>query len=242
MPVQALLVALRAPLARLLPVWYHRCACWALGIRLMTDSSVPGWASIVIPVYFLGGLQMLALGMAFIERPRLLMIDELSLGLAPVIVEQLLPIVRDLAAAGTTIIIVEQSVNLALTIARTAYFMEKGEIRFSGRTADLLDRPDLLRSVFLEGAGGGAANADGSGLPLIEPLVRGSILAHGPENILRFMGRPCCSDGLPRVTFKGQLKSNIKRFETGLRITSLIVGITVGVLSARSILKQGRKK
>ena len=95
---------------------------------------------------------MLALGMAFIEQPRLLMIDELSLGLAPAIVEQLLPIVRDIAAQGTTIILVEQSVNLALTIAQTAYFMEKGEIRFHGPTAELLERPDVLRSVFLEGA------------------------------------------------------------------------------------------
>ncbi len=102
-----------------------------------------------------GQQQMLALGMAFIERPRLLMIDELSLGLAPAIVEQLLPIVRDIAAQGTTIILVEQSVNLALTIAQTAYFMEKGEIRFHGPTAELLQRPDVLRSVFLEGAAKG---------------------------------------------------------------------------------------
>jgi len=105
-----------------------------------------------------GQQQMLALGMAFIERPRLLMIDELSLGLAPAIVEQLLPIVRDIAAQGTTIILVEQSVNLALTIAQTAYFMEKGEIRFHGPTAELLERPDVLRSVFLEGAQAGMNN------------------------------------------------------------------------------------
>ncbi|MDQ1458427.1 MAG: branched-chain amino acid transport system ATP-binding protein livF, partial [Actinomycetota bacterium] len=99
-----------------------------------------------------GQQQMLALGMAFIELPRLLLIDELSLGLAPAIVEQLLPLVRDMAAQGTTIVLVEQSVNLALTIAETAFFMEKGEIRFHGPTAELLERPDVLRSVFLEGA------------------------------------------------------------------------------------------
>jgi branched-chain amino acid transport system ATP-binding protein len=104
-----------------------------------------------------GQQQMLALGMAFIERPRLLMIDELSLGLAPAIVEQLLPIVSDISAQGTTIILVEQSANLALTIAHTAYFMEKGEIRFNGPTAELLRRPDVLRSVFLEGASKGMA-------------------------------------------------------------------------------------
>ncbi len=100
-----------------------------------------------------GQQQMLALSMAFLTKPRLLMIDELSLGLAPVVVEQLLPVLRDIKSQGTTIILVEQSVNVALTVAETAYFMEKGEIRFSGKTEELLNRPDLLRSVFLEGAG-----------------------------------------------------------------------------------------
>ena len=99
-----------------------------------------------------GQQQMLALGMAFLARPRLLLIDELSLGLAPVIVEQLLPIVEAIRQQGTTVILVEQSVNLALTIAETAFFMEKGEIKFHGPTAELLERPDVLRSVFLEGA------------------------------------------------------------------------------------------
>jgi branched-chain amino acid transport system ATP-binding protein len=92
---------------------------------------------------------MLALGMAFIAKPRVLLIDELSLGLAPVIVGQLLPLVRRLADDGVAVILVEQSVNVALTLAERAYFMERGTIRFSGPTADLLNRPDLLRSVFL---------------------------------------------------------------------------------------------
>jgi branched-chain amino acid transport system ATP-binding protein len=103
-----------------------------------------------------GQQQMLALGMALISKPRLLMIDELTLGLAPVVVEQLLPVVREVQKQGTTVILVEQSVNLALTLAERAYFMEKGEVRFQGPTAELLERPDILRSVFLEGAG--AAN------------------------------------------------------------------------------------
>ncbi|MBX3313091.1 MAG: MFS transporter [Actinobacteria bacterium] len=98
-----------------------------------------------------GQQQMLALAMAFLDRPRLLMIDELSLGLAPTIVEQLLDVVRTLRDQGTTIILVEQSVNVALTVADRAYFMEKGEIRFEGPTSELLDRPDVLRSVFLTG-------------------------------------------------------------------------------------------
>ncbi|HEY4378342.1 MAG TPA: ATP-binding cassette domain-containing protein, partial [Acidimicrobiales bacterium] len=102
-----------------------------------------------------GQQQMLALAMAFLVRPRLLMIDELSLGLAPVVVQQLLDVVRAFRDDGTTIILVEQSVNIALTVADTAYFMEKGEIRFHGPTRELLARPDVLRSVFLEGAAKG---------------------------------------------------------------------------------------
>jgi ABC-type branched-subunit amino acid transport system ATPase component/MFS family permease len=105
-----------------------------------------------------GQQQMLTLGMAFMSRPRLLMIDELSLGLAPVVIEQLLDVVRAMRDQGTAIILVEQSVNVALTVADTAYFMEKGEIRFHGPTAELLDRPDVLRSVFLEGATKGLAS------------------------------------------------------------------------------------
>jgi branched-chain amino acid transport system ATP-binding protein len=99
-----------------------------------------------------GQQQMLALGMAFVAKPRVLLIDELSLGLAPVIVGQLLPIVQRVADQGTAVILVEQSVNVALTVAQRAYFMERGAIRFSGPTAELLDRKDLLRSVFLSGA------------------------------------------------------------------------------------------
>ena len=99
-----------------------------------------------------GEQQMLSLSQAFIAKPKLLMIDELSLGLAPTIVEQLLDIVRAIHDQGTTIILVEQSVNVALRIAERAVFMEKGEIRFFGSTADLLERPDILRSVFLQGA------------------------------------------------------------------------------------------
>jgi ABC-type branched-subunit amino acid transport system ATPase component len=90
--------------------------------------------------------------MAFVAKPRVLLIDELSLGLAPVIVGQLLPIVQRVADQGTAVILVEQSVNVALTVAERAYFMERGAIRFSGPTSELLDRKDLLRSVFLSGA------------------------------------------------------------------------------------------
>ncbi|MEN9504334.1 MAG: hypothetical protein RI958_260 [Actinomycetota bacterium] len=106
-----------------------------------------------------GQQQMVALGMALIARPRVLLIDELSLGLAPVIVGQLLPVVRRLADDGVAVVLVEQSVNVALTVADRAYFMERGRIRFSGPTSELLGRTDLLRSVFLSGASAGDAAA-----------------------------------------------------------------------------------
>lgn len=109
-----------------------------------------------------GQQQMLALAMALIARPRVLLIDELSLGLAPVIVGELLPVVRRLAAEGTAVILVEQSVNVALTVAERAYFMERGRIRFSGPTSELLERPDLLRSVFLSPASVGEATEAGA--------------------------------------------------------------------------------
>jgi branched-chain amino acid transport system ATP-binding protein len=107
-----------------------------------------------------GEQQMLALSMSLIAKPKLLMIDELSLGLAPSIVGLLLDVLRKIHAQGTGIILVEQSINVALSIAERAYFMEKGEVRFSGPTAELLDRGDILRAVFLEGSGGGLTGPD----------------------------------------------------------------------------------
>jgi ABC-type branched-subunit amino acid transport system ATPase component/ABC-type branched-subunit amino acid transport system permease subunit len=100
-----------------------------------------------------GEQQMLSLAMALMVRPKVLMVDELSLGLAPTIVSQLLEVVKRLHESGVTIVVVEQSVNVALEMAERAVFLEKGEVRFSGRTMDLLERPDILRSVFIAGAG-----------------------------------------------------------------------------------------
>jgi ABC-type branched-subunit amino acid transport system ATPase component len=107
-----------------------------------------------------GEQQMLALGGALMTKPELLMIDELSLGLAPTIVAQLLEVVREIHRRGTTLVIVEQSVNVALNLAERAVFMEKGQVRFTGPTSDLLERPDILRSVFIAGASAGASDAD----------------------------------------------------------------------------------
>jgi len=96
-----------------------------------------------------GEAQMLAIGRALMIKPVLMMIDELSLGLAPLIVQDLVKIVQRINAEGVSMILVEQSANLALTITDHAYFLEKGQIRFDGGSSELLARDDLLRSVFL---------------------------------------------------------------------------------------------
>jgi ABC-type branched-subunit amino acid transport system ATPase component len=100
-----------------------------------------------------GQQQMLALGKAVMLEPELLLIDELSLGLAPIVVQRLLAIVERLKEQGTTMVLVEQSVNVALAVADRAVFMERGQVRFEGPAQDLLERDDLLRAVFLSGEG-----------------------------------------------------------------------------------------
>ena len=103
-----------------------------------------------------GEQQMVAIGRVMVTGPRLLVIDELSLGLAPIVMEKILGTVDLLVARGTTLLVVEQSLDVALSICDRAYFMEKGEVRFSGATAELAQRDDLVRSVFF-GHGGEAA-------------------------------------------------------------------------------------
>jgi ABC-type branched-subunit amino acid transport system ATPase component/MFS family permease len=101
-----------------------------------------------------GEQQMLALGCALLFEPRLLLIDELSLGLAPLVVHSLLAVVERLKTEGYTMVIVEQSLNIASAISDRVVFIEKGRIRFDGPTSELAARDDLARAVFLGGEGG----------------------------------------------------------------------------------------
>ncbi len=98
-----------------------------------------------------GEQQMLTLAKSFVMDPDLLLIDELSLGLAPKIVEELLEIIRKLNQEKVAVVLVDQHVDLARDVASRAYFIERGEIRFSGPAEELRGRDDLLRSVFLRG-------------------------------------------------------------------------------------------
>jgi len=99
-----------------------------------------------------GEQQILMLAQTLMLAPRLVLIDELSLGLAPIVVESLMQTVKEMRDSGITFVLVEQSVNVALTVSDRAYFMEKGEVRFEGDCGELLDRPDIMRSIFFAGA------------------------------------------------------------------------------------------
>jgi branched-chain amino acid transport system ATP-binding protein len=99
-----------------------------------------------------GQQQMLALAMATITRPKLFLIDELSLGLAPIVVEQLLGAVEAMRQSGTAILLVEQSMNVAVSVADRVYVMESGQVRFTGSAEELAAHPELLWSIYVQKA------------------------------------------------------------------------------------------
>ena len=101
-----------------------------------------------------GQQQMLGLARSLMHDPEILLIDELSLGLAPIVLQELLSVLDRLKEEGMTMVIVEQSVDVALSIASRAIFLEKGEVRFEGLADELRGRDDLLRAVFLGKEGG----------------------------------------------------------------------------------------
>jgi branched-chain amino acid transport system ATP-binding protein len=78
-----------------------------------------------------------------------LVVDELSLGLAPVVVKRLMPVLADVAAAGTAVLLIEQFAHVALALATTAHILEGGRIRFSGTAQELKDNPEKLSAAYL---------------------------------------------------------------------------------------------
>ena len=97
-----------------------------------------------------GEQQMLAMGRALMSKPKLLMLDEPSMGLAPILVEQIFDIVKELHAAGTTILLVEQNAQMALSVADRAYVLETGTVSMSGTAKELL-ADDRVQKAYLGG-------------------------------------------------------------------------------------------
>jgi branched-chain amino acid transport system ATP-binding protein len=104
-----------------------------------------------VPARLLSGgeQQMVVLAQALVSQPKYILIDELSLGLAPVIVNQLIPVIRSVAATGAGVLLIEQFATVALSLATGAHVMEGGVLRYSGTAAELKERPELLQSAYL---------------------------------------------------------------------------------------------
>ena len=98
-----------------------------------------------------GEQQMLVLAQALVSRPRILLVDELSLGLAPVVVQRLVPTIESVAAEGAGVLLIEQFAHVALSLAKSAYVLEGGRIRYEGTAEELKERPDVLHSAYLSG-------------------------------------------------------------------------------------------
>jgi branched-chain amino acid transport system ATP-binding protein len=123
----------RAGLERALELFPELKARWALQARSLSG----------------GEQQMVVLAQAVAARPAILLVDELSLGLAPVVVKRLVPMLSAVAATGVGVLLIEQFAHVALGLANTAYVLEGGRVRYHGTAAELRDDPDILRSAYL---------------------------------------------------------------------------------------------
>jgi branched-chain amino acid transport system ATP-binding protein len=93
---------------------------------------------------------MVVLAQAIVSRPQYILIDELSLGLAPVIVERLVPVIERVAASGVGVLLIEQFAAVALRLATRAHVIEGGRLRFSGDAGELRETPELLHTAYLQ--------------------------------------------------------------------------------------------
>jgi len=96
-----------------------------------------------------GEQQMVVLAQALVSRPKVLLVDELSLGLAPVVVKRLVPTLESVAASGVGVLLIEQFAHIALGLAKSAYVLEGGRIRYRGTAQELKEKPELLHSAYL---------------------------------------------------------------------------------------------
>jgi branched-chain amino acid transport system ATP-binding protein len=124
-----------------------------------------------------GEQQMVVLAQALVSQPRYMLIDELSLGLAPVVVNRLIPAIRAVAESGIGVLLIEQFATVALGLANHAHIMEGGQLRFSGLARELREKPELLRSAYLLR---GSNSAFSSGVSSVAPSSRGAPGGNAP--------------------------------------------------------------
>ena len=96
-----------------------------------------------------GEQQMVVLAQALVSRPSIVLVDELSLGLAPVVVKRLVPTLAEVAESGVGVLLIEQFAHVALSLANSAYVLEGGHIRYHGTASELREKPELLSSAYL---------------------------------------------------------------------------------------------
>ena len=99
-----------------------------------------------------GEQQMVVLAQALASKPKIVVVDELSLGLAPVVVKRLMPVMEQVAAEGTGVLLIEQFAHVALALAQRAYVIEGGRIKYSGTAKELRENPDIVKAAYLLGA------------------------------------------------------------------------------------------
>ena len=112
-----------------------------------------------------GEQQMVVLAQALVSQPRFILIDELSLGLAPVVIKRLIPTIRTVAESGVGVLLIEQFATIALGLATRAHIMEGGGLRYAGLASELKDRPELLQSAYLLRGSHGRNGAQGEVAP-----------------------------------------------------------------------------
>jgi branched-chain amino acid transport system ATP-binding protein len=96
-----------------------------------------------------GEQQMVVLAQALVSRPKVLIVDELSLGLAPIVVKRLVPTLDQVASGGVGVLLIEQFAHVALSLAKGAYVLEGGRVRYNGSATELTEHPELLHSAYL---------------------------------------------------------------------------------------------